>query len=484
MKSLKKYELNLTQTFFIIIVMFLAIIQPFRQLSDPDMFWHIETGTYILDNFSIPKTDIFSYYGIENNLPWIAHEWLSDVVFALIYKIGGYSLLRFFPMLMLTIIFCYINKKSKIFSEIHIENYLWFFFAFLMISSFSEVRAHMFSWLFCAITINVLFEFVQNQNSKKIYYLPLISCLWVNMHGGSSSLIFVLLLLFIIIPTFNFKFLKFENKKMTTIYYKKLIIIFLCCICTALINPNTYKILLYPFENMQDKLMLSVIIEWHSPNFHTFDGFMIFLFLAIIVTIIVSTEKKINLLDFILLGAFVYLSLKSIRQTVYLSIVSIPIIIKYLPHKLNVSNIKKISYTFIVFILSILCLSYVVIESQKPIIDTKEYPSEISMQKIETLAPKRMLNNYNWGGYIIKQLHNKNIYPFIDGRADVYSKYTLSDFTKLMYLSKDWEKILDKYEFDCIFMDTNNMFTREIKKLNNWEEFYSDDKTTILVKKN
>jgi hypothetical protein len=286
----------------------------------------------------------------------------------------------------------------------------------------------------------------------------------------------------VFVSLFNFNIGKITNTKQSKQKIKKLLIILLISILTALINPNGYKILLYPFENMQDTLMLTVITEWHSPDFHTPEGLLIFVFLSIIVTVFATTKKEIKLIDFLLVGAFTYLSLKSIRQVVYLSIVAIPIIVNYLPQLLKIKSDKTIGNTIIVLFVFLFSVFFVITGFFSPQIEVGRFPSEQAMQKIEEIAPKRMLNNYDWGGYFIKNLNKKKIYPFIDGRADIYSKYTLQDYTNLMYLENGWEKIIDKYNFDCIVVATNSSFTRETAKLPNWEIKYSDELTTILTK--
>src|SRR5438552_19121908 len=56
-------------------------------LNDADTGYHIRAGEYILYNFVVPKHDIFSY--ITPPLPWVAHEWLSEVIMALIHRFSG-----------------------------------------------------------------------------------------------------------------------------------------------------------------------------------------------------------------------------------------------------------------------------------------------------------------------------------------------------------------------------------------------------------
>src|SRR5258705_7077856 len=64
-------------------------------IPSADMWWHLSTGRYILQNHSIPHTDPFS--ATAAGKPWIAHEWLADILFY-----GAYSALGSAGLLLLT----------------------------------------------------------------------------------------------------------------------------------------------------------------------------------------------------------------------------------------------------------------------------------------------------------------------------------------------------------------------------------------------
>ena len=56
-------------------------------LGDGDTGYHIRAGEYILNTLSIPRYDMFSY--LSPPLPWTAHEWLSEVIMAIIHRSFG-----------------------------------------------------------------------------------------------------------------------------------------------------------------------------------------------------------------------------------------------------------------------------------------------------------------------------------------------------------------------------------------------------------
>src|SRR4051794_1013384 len=58
---------------------------------DGDVSWHIATGNWILRNGRIPTADPFSFTAVGH--PWVATEWLAEIIYASAFNIGGYAAL-------------------------------------------------------------------------------------------------------------------------------------------------------------------------------------------------------------------------------------------------------------------------------------------------------------------------------------------------------------------------------------------------------
>src|SRR5688572_7420155 len=65
-----------------------CLLTPAQALRDPDTLWHIRTGRWILEQGRWPEADVFShtFYG----QPWIAKEWLSQLLLNAAYDVGGW----------------------------------------------------------------------------------------------------------------------------------------------------------------------------------------------------------------------------------------------------------------------------------------------------------------------------------------------------------------------------------------------------------
>src|SRR5271170_4955260 len=58
-------------------------------LGDGDTFSHLATGEWIFAHRAAPRADPFSHSML--GAPWVAHEWLSEVLLTLAFRLGGWS---------------------------------------------------------------------------------------------------------------------------------------------------------------------------------------------------------------------------------------------------------------------------------------------------------------------------------------------------------------------------------------------------------
>src|SRR6266536_2379604 len=98
------------QKIFAIYVFAFSFFFAARPISDPDFWFHLKTGEYILQNRTIPKADLFSFtnYG----KPWVAHEWLSGAIFYAIYSRLGFNALILIFAILTALAFWIVFKRS------------------------------------------------------------------------------------------------------------------------------------------------------------------------------------------------------------------------------------------------------------------------------------------------------------------------------------------------------------------------------------
>ena len=105
-------------------------------------------------------------------------------------------------------------------------------------------------------------------------------------------------------------------------------------------------------------------------------------------------------------------------------------------------------------------------------------PSDEVIAAVEELAPDRLYNYYDIGGYLLY----KEIPVFIDGRADIYSKYNTMDFTNVSEGNYGFEDLLTKYEFDAFLVNRmENLCHHLSENTSNYELVIKDDNYALFV---
>lgn len=437
-----------------------------------DYWWHIKAGKYMLENHTILKHDIFSWFAIEHNLSWISHEWLTEIIlYGLKILFNDNHIIVYCLTLWLSIMIdIFLSNRKKMKKNIYFS--VFFLLLSLVFLGMNVMpRPHMFSFLFLTLTLTLLFNLLENENSNKIFFLPLIALIWSNTHGGSSNLSYILCFLFFFIGNFQFSFSKFEAKPFTKLQLRKYLLVTILCILAIIINPHGIKMLLYPYQNMQDSFMLKTISEWQPSNPNQLSHLAIFAFIGYLMFIILKSEKKLQLLDFLLLAMFGFLSLKSIRFWPFLYLTSFYVIFDYVKEK-KTSNITN---NILLGVCCLFLISYNILIPNKTIFSVPLDDSFIA--KIKEENPKRLYNYYDYGGYLIYN----DIKVFIDGRADLYSKYNYRDSYHLINLQGDYRQILNHYQFDMFLLDKGIPLAFYLKENENYE-IVLEKNNTVLYK--
>ena len=81
---------NLIQGLLLVGLLCLFPIQQLRGLSavaDPDIWWHIRVGQWIIEHRSFPHQGIFSAFGATH--PWAAYSWGFEVLMATLNRVLG-----------------------------------------------------------------------------------------------------------------------------------------------------------------------------------------------------------------------------------------------------------------------------------------------------------------------------------------------------------------------------------------------------------
>ena len=146
---------------FEVYVFALTFLLASRPLSDGDFWFHLKTGEYILNTGLIPKQELFSFTSFGS--PWIAHGWLSGLIFYVMYsKTGFYPLMALFALLT-TLAFWIVFKRS--------HGHLLIRAGGALVATWAAmpnlgVRPRVFTLLFASIFLFILADYVKKGTGR------------------------------------------------------------------------------------------------------------------------------------------------------------------------------------------------------------------------------------------------------------------------------------------------------------------------------
>ena len=151
-------------------------------LADPDLWGHIRFGQDILRTGSIIQTDTYSYRTGEQ--PWINHEWLSEVIFAVLYNLQGPTALIVLKVLVSLLILglsCAHLRCLGLGPRSSVLLLILICIPFRM--GLGPIRPHIFTYLIFFIQL-LLLRCAATGRLYLLWALPILYALWANLHGG------------------------------------------------------------------------------------------------------------------------------------------------------------------------------------------------------------------------------------------------------------------------------------------------------------
>lgn len=490
---------NVYPVFMITTAMLCAVVKMliFAQsgYGDSDYFWHCILGRHIIETRSIPAIDIFSWISVENGYLETAHSWLGSILVYLCSSLIGdtdMGAMVFIGLSTFAISLFLCSKFGRVSDNNDFINGVAASLIALSPLLFPTAARPMNIGILCfAISLYLLNDTYENPQSKKYLFLPVVSVLWANVHGGAIPILFAFNGLFFIMslfPKFCFCNISQEegfNKQRSV----KLFSAGVADVLAGLLNPYGYKLYIYFFIT-NNETTKKYVGEWQHPGLNFLPLIVCLVVLAVIL-LTSSHERKIkfNLLMPVL--ATLVMTGKYVRIYVYLIIAIIMLLSDYLSNitydiKLKGSSalIRKLAVTLA--IVSIVIGSLSIFLAPELLAEAKSEKDSVlttdMLGAINELAPQRMYNDYDVGGELIYHGYKS----FIDSRADPFPDDVLENgmlfsFGKMKSIDEICDYV-EKYGFDAVLLQNSSPTKMIFEFQNNWSVYYADDYYTLFSK--
>ena len=444
----------------------LAVFSP-QVLGDGDTWSHVATGEWIIAHGVAPRTDPFSHS--MPGAPWTAHEWLSEVLLALAFRLGGWSgvVLVTGVAIATAALIVGLRVARELCGAPLIATVV---IGLSLVTANLLARPHVLALPLAAAWGAALLA-ARDRSRAPPLGLAVLMTVWANMHGG---FIFGLVL----IGPFALEAVTEAPVETRLSTARAWAMFALAALAAALINPYGVDALLLPFRLMAIE-HLSRISEWRPQDFShvgTMElGLLTMLGLALTRPFAMAPIRAA------LLIALVAMALQHSRHQVLLGIIAPMLLARPIAAAVGARSangewrsIARLALTATVAA----TMAIGVVRLLTPIerIDGASAPiSALGAVPLE-LRRKPVLNDYAFGGYLIF----KHVRPFIDARAELYGDPMLSLYDKLQKGDREaLEDNLKRYNIDWTIFAPENRIVAALDREPGWRRLYAD--TTAIV---
>jgi len=445
----------------------LAAFSP-AALNDGDTWSHLATGEWILQHGAVPRADPFSFTFA--GAPWTAHEWLSEVLFALAFRAAGWS-----GVVLLTgaaagaATFVMANRAARDLTGIAL-----FVVAALgagLIAPGLLARPHILALPLLALWGSGLLAARDRARAPSLWLLPLMA-LWANLHGGFA---FGLAL---IAPLALDAWLAAPREGRLAVVRDWGLFVFLS-LGAALLTPFGVAGLLFPLK-LVGVAHLADIGEWRPENF-AHPGPMEIALLALI-ALALTRPVAVPLARVAVLVALIHMSLQHARHETLLAILAPMLLAEPIARALGapaaaptrLTRAPMLAAAAIALLLTGARLALPIARADgatAPIAALRAVPAALRAEPV--------LNDYAFGGCLIWA----NVRPFIDGRADMYGDAFLDLYGKIIAGDADaLEPTLKRYAIAWTIFAPNQRVVALMDREPGWRRLYTDKFAVVHVR--
>jgi len=449
-------------------------------MNDPDIYWHIVVGRWILAHHAVPHVGIFS--GSMPAAPWVPHEWLAETIFAPLYDGWGWNGMTaaaFAAALALLT-----RALLRFLEPIHALAAVGA--AWGMMLPHLLARPHILALPIMVAWFAALVE-AREHNRAPPLWLAALMTLWANLHGG-----YMLGLAFAALFAGEAMLLA-PNAASRLAALKQWSLFGAVALVAALLTPNGIAGLWMPFHLMQMKFALSTIVEWQAPNFQTVQPLEIWIMLALALALGFGVRLPPTRLAMTLL--LLHMSLTHQRNGDILGIAAplllAPVVGELIRARSGRRHAAALDGVFAdlaggaslrgVAMTGLVAAAIALLFMQHPLARKPDaYTPIAAVDYADThhlTGP--VMNDYGFGGYLIFS----GIAPFIDGRAELYGDTFIKRYIEATRGATDeLPAMFDQYHATWTLFAAKTPAVTLMDHLAGWKRVYADDTAVIHVR--
>jgi hypothetical protein len=463
-----------------------------RRVGDPDFWWHMETGSWIIAHAALPSHELFTY--TSTSRVWADQEWGSEVLGDLIFRTGGFLAFSLAYAAVTWVGFWFIWRR------IALERVPALIAGgCLIVAALAGVvvwgpRSQMISFTLTCLTLYWVETYLRDRN-RHLYLFPLVMVVWANLHGG---FVYGLVVVGLAAVTETVLWLVSPHDPAHRRRSLRLWAVLLACGVAGLLNPLNVHAYLAAIQTQTSAVQQSFIAEWHSPTFHSAGELGLELLLLLVV--FAMAFRRPRLWDALLTVVGIYAALSAVRNAPLAAAILIPMVAWSFGGAWEQSRwrdrvaewLRRRASDLLVLVSAgalLIAVGTVGVIADTLHRQTASTDANFPVGAADWLAAHptvgtRVFNAYDWGGYLIYRFYpDANRSVFVYGEATELGNQLMQEVSDVENAEPDWQTILTEHGVDYVVERTDSALTMALSVDPQWKQVYNDGFAVIFMKR-
>jgi hypothetical protein len=429
---------------------------------------------------------------------WVMHEWLTEVLFAVLHAAGGLALIVIVLSAVTWLGLVFVVQRARLMRPHNATVALGLLLAVVAGYPIWGPRAQMITFALTCLVL-LLVERHLRGGGRAVWALVPLFLVWSNLHSG--FIIGAAFLVLIIAAEAIAGRLGIPGAAPAD-RVRRLAWVAGACLAVVVINPNGPGIYLYPFQTQGSAAQQALILEWQSPDFHMSE-LLPFGFMLLSLGAMVATNRRLTPRDAVLALATTALALQSVRHVALFIAACTPLWIQQVEltrtrlqawwtlrgrrgRRWTAPPARLLALTSLPVLL---CLGLVATTRLAAAATTREdstyyakmFPVCAASWLERGPGGLRIFNQYGEGGYLASRLGPHGDRVFIFGDAALMGDALLLEAGSVESVIPGWEQTLRDSGTQLVLFDRDTALDHALLASPHWRLVYQDGLSDAFV---
>lgn len=454
-----------------------AIYPASSGLPDPDFYWHIAYGQWMIEHGALPVVDSFSWTFAGQ--PYLLTQWLGELVMGFAYEAGGGRGTALLAVALLAVTIGFSWKGARLF--VHPSVALGLAIMCNLVPVVAPMRPQLFSFALLAVFSYLAASYLKTGRRMYLAGFPILMAAWVNLHGG-----FVMGIVLVgLIATGVTAESLLKHRRLVWMDSKAAWMALAATVLATLINPYGYKAL-SNVVMIGGLLSSNVILEWQPVTMTSEAGWFYLLSLLPYVGLMLVSGARPRLTHGLIAGLFLAFGVIAVRHVAMTGAVMAPLIAALLAatpqYQRMLPTLRDPSMPVLngLFLLAMLALYQPIASMGERNLQAglpRQYPVAAGRFLVENQLGARVIADPAEGAFLMKM----GIPSFIDGRLDLFGDRHFFQWYMARQAAPGWYRLIEQHQPTALLLHLDSGIRQAAIADGRWKQVYEDNAYSILV---